>query len=116
MRNFIQDGETIVYENADVTGAAAISSGDLVIIGSLAGVAVVDIAVGGSGAVKINGVFKLPKTSAQAWTQGAPIYWDTSPGEATTSSGGNTLIGTAAEVADNPSDDGYVLLKGAAVS
>lgn len=50
------------------------------------------------------------KTSAEAWTEGQKIYFITATGLLTTSSGGNTLIGVAAEAAANPSATGRVLL------
>jgi predicted RecA/RadA family phage recombinase len=59
-------------------------------------------------AVKTRGVFELPKVSAQAWTVGAPIYWDGTAGNATTVTTSNTLIGYATEAAANPSSVGRV--------
>ena len=60
------------------------------------------------------GVFDLPKTSAQAWTAGAPIYWDPAEAEATSAAdAGNVLIGCAAAAAANPSATGRVRLNGA---
>lgn len=106
MRNFVQTDDTIT-----VTAPAAVASGDLVIIGTLAGVAVTDAASGAEVEIKTKGVFDLPKTSAQAWTVGAAIY-GTSAGVTTTVSTDNVLIGKAVAVAANPSGTGRVRLNG----
>jgi len=111
-KNYIQPGDHIVVENADVTDATAIASGDGVVIGSLFGVALVDIPVGESGAIATEGVWELAKVSAQAWTVGQRIYWAVGSG-ATTTAGSNKLIGVAVEVANNPSATGKVRLTGA---
>jgi hypothetical protein len=65
-------------------------------------------------AVKTQGVFELAKVSAQAWTVGAPIYWDASAAKATTVASTNTFIGHATEAAANPSAVGRVKLGPAA--
>lgn len=92
MKNYIQSGDVMT-----VPAPAAVSSGDLVIVGSLIGVAQADAASGADVAIVTTGVFELAKTDSQAWTVGAPIYWDVSESEATTVSTDNTLIGVAAE-------------------
>jgi predicted RecA/RadA family phage recombinase len=56
------------------------------------------------------GAFTLPKTSAQAWTLGAVIYWDGTPCTTSDGSGANTRIGHAVAAADNPSATGVVRL------
>lgn len=55
-----------------------VSAGDVIIIGVLAAVALVDIADGEEGAVAIEGVFELPKAAGTAWTAGATLDWDES--------------------------------------
>lgn len=50
------------------------------------------------------------KVSAQAWTEGVKIYFDSALEQMTTTAGGNTLVGVAAEAAANPSATGRVLL------
>lgn len=104
MKNYIQPGESIT-----IPAPAATDSGDVVVAGGLVGVAVHDAGSGDDLTITTQGVFELPKTSAQAWTLGATIY-ATSAGVTTTASSGNTRIGLAAAVADNPSDTGMVLL------
>jgi predicted RecA/RadA family phage recombinase len=106
MKNFIEHGDTI---NAPAPSGGVVS-GDLVVIGSLVGVAAATAAVGVLVAIKTTGVFELPKVSAQAWTVGAPIYFDTGTKLATTVSSATTAIGYATEVAANPSAVGRVRL------
>lgn len=108
--NYVQPGDHIVVESEDVTDAVAISSGDGVLVGSLFGVALVDIAVGASGAIATKGVWDIAKTSAEAWTVGQKIYWNATTGAATSTASTNKQIGVAVAVAENPSSTGRVLL------
>ena len=59
------------------------------------------------------GVFELAKTSAQAWTVGAKVYWDDAAKLCTTVNTSNTLISVAVAAAANPSATGLVRLNGA---
>ncbi len=87
MKNFIQNGE--VYNHV---AAADISSGDVVVMGTVVGVAVTDIASDETGSVQAYGVFELPKV-ASALAQGAKVYWTGTNVTATAS--GNTEMGVA---------------------
>jgi predicted RecA/RadA family phage recombinase len=107
MKNFVSPGDMIT-----VTAAADVASGDGVLAGTLFGVAATDAASGAAVEIKTHGVFTLPKTSAQAWTVGAAVYWDADDKVCTTTSTDNTLIGKAVAVADNPSGTGLVRLNG----
>lgn len=71
-KNYIQPGEVMDYK----ASSAAVASGDVVIAGSIAGVALVDIAKGATGSVQIAGVFNLPLTDTAAVAQGTKVYWD----------------------------------------
>ena len=110
MKNFINDGDTV-----EVVAPYVVASGAGALVGSLFGIAVANAANGAPVSLKTTGVFDLAKTSAQAWTQGVPIYWDNSTRLATTAAaaGANKLIGSADAVAANPSAVGRVLLDGA---
>jgi len=105
MKNFVQPGDIVT-----VTAPADVSSGTIVVVGTLFGVAATDAESGAAVEIKTSGVFALPKTSAQAWTEGAKIYWDGTAKEATTVSTSNTLIGHAVAAAANPSATGVVRL------
>lgn len=107
MKNFIQRGETL-------TLAAPYDrlSGEGALVGSIFGVAAGDVLSGADGEFTVIGVFELPKTSAQAWTQGVKVYWDNTNKVVTTTATSNTLIGVAVAAAANPSDTGLVRLNG----
>jgi predicted RecA/RadA family phage recombinase len=105
VKNFVQTGDTIT-----VPAPADVSSGDLVMVGKLFGVAAFDADSGDDVEITTKGVFTLPKTSAQAWTVGAAVYWDATNSVVTTTSTSNTLIGHAVAAAANPSATGIVRL------
>ena len=105
MKNFIQDGDTIT-----VTAPEAVTSGRGLLVGTLFGIAVADAENGEPVAIKTTGVFTHAKTSAQAWTVGAAIYWDNTAKVFTTTASGNTLVAKAVAAAANPSATGTVRL------
>jgi predicted RecA/RadA family phage recombinase len=81
MKNFRHDGKTVIWTNG--TGAD-VAAGAVVVVGTLIGVACVDIANGATGAVAIEGVFELLKATHatdKAFTQGAAVIWDVSAGK-----------------------------------
>lgn len=112
MRNFIAIGNTIT-----VLAAAAATSGDGVLVGALFGVAAHNAAVGDELVVNVTGVYELPKTPSQAWTQGQKVYWDNTNKRATSGATDNTLIGVAyAAVGGTAAETiGTVRLNGTAV-
>lgn len=73
--NYIQPGEVIDY-----TAGANITSGSVVAMGNILGVALTDIASGATGSVQITGVFEVPKVSAAVIAQGESLTWDASAG------------------------------------
>jgi predicted RecA/RadA family phage recombinase len=107
MRNYIQPGInlTLVTPETVLAGAG-------LLIGSIFGVASSDAVLGSNVDLVTEGVFELPKVSAQAMTLGAKVYWDSAAKLVTTVSAGNTLIGTAVVVAPNPSPTATVRLNG----
>lgn len=107
-KNYIQPGEVVT-----VVSPADTASGDLVVIGDLAGVATHSAKAGENLEIKTKGVYELPKVSAQAWaTVGLKIYWDATNKVTTTTATSNTLVGLNLAAAENPSDTGIVRLKG----
>jgi predicted RecA/RadA family phage recombinase len=103
--NYIQKGDVLDYTAKDKD----IASGDLVIIGSIAGVAKCDIENGSTGSVHITGIYSLPK-SADVITQGTKVYWSNSSNFVTTTKTDNVLIGVAANNATPRDDSVHVLL------
>lgn len=108
MRNYVQRGDTL-----DIVAAAAVSSGDVVIAGSIIGVANVDAEIGESFALDVVGVFTLPKTSALAISVGDVLYYDAANSVVNKTASGNTKIGVAVTAAANPSPSVNVRLNGA---
>jgi len=98
MKNFVQKGEAIT-----VAAPAAVSSGDGILVGDLFGVANGSAAIGADVTISTVGVYDLPKTSTDAMTVGAAVYWDDTQGEVTVTATDNTLIGHAVKAAGNPS-------------
>jgi predicted RecA/RadA family phage recombinase/Flp pilus assembly protein TadG len=95
-----------------------VSSGSGLLVSGLFGVAV-SVPGGGSFPVssgsavnmQISGTFTLTKKTSQSWSSGASIYWDNTNKRTTTSSSGNTYIGTAASSATSSATTGSVKLK-----
>lgn len=96
MKNFIQPGEMI-----EVTLAAAAVSGEAALIGSLFGVASKSGAIGEKIAYALEGVFELPKVTADVMAQGAKVYWDNTAKKLTTTAMSNSLVGVAFAAAGN---------------
>ena len=111
MKNFIQPAENIT-----LAAPYNVLSGDGLLVGSVFGVASNDALSGADVEAVVTGVFSLTKVSAQAWTQGALIYWDNAAKNCTTVLTGNKLIGVAAAAAVNPSSTGLVRLNGAFIT
>lgn len=90
MKNFVQKGDNLTlaapYDRLSGQGA---------LIGSIFGVASVDVLSGVEAAFVRTGVFTLAKPGSQAWTVGAKVYWDNTAKNVTTTSTSNTLIGVA---------------------
>lgn len=108
MKNFIQPGDSLT-----IPAPAAVLSGGGVRSGLLFGVAQHDAAIGEEVSIATCGVFELPKTSAQAWTVGAALYW-TGTLLSTAAGTGTLFVGIAAAAAANPSAVGLVRLNGSA--
>lgn len=91
MKNFVQNGDYIEF-----TAGATITSGQLVQVGSLHGVAVTDVANGANGTLAMEGVFTLPKltaAAADACTAGGPVYFSSGSVSGSDSSGTRKLVG-----------------------
>ena len=71
MKNFIQPGDSI-----DVALPATKVSGDGIMIVSLFGVLVASGASGDTRAIEVEGVFELPKLTANVMAVGAKVNWN----------------------------------------
>lgn len=93
-KNYIQPGEVL-----DHVVASARTSGVPFLLGARLGVPITDGAVGETIAVKVKGVFNLPKVTANVVAQGAVLYWDDTAKKLTTTVGTNVIAGYAAAAA-----------------
>lgn len=96
MINFKQKGDTVV-----VIAAAAVSSGDAVLKGALFGIAQNNAAETEEVVLKLTGVWSLPKTTGEAWTQGQSLYWNAGTGKLTTTAGNNLNVAVAWAAAES---------------
>lgn len=107
MKSYVQHGDVLTF-----VAPYAVASGAPFKVGALVAIAVTAAAAGAPVEGKMEGVFALPKVSAQAWAVGDKIYWDDADKLMTNVSGG-TLVGAATVAAVNPSATGTVYLDGA---
>jgi len=105
MKNYVSPGDMVT-----LVAPANVSSGKGFLVGALFAVAATDALAGEEVVGSTTGIFNLDKVSAQAWTQGAKIYWDNTAKLCTTTATGNTPIGHAVAGAVNPSSTGRVRL------
>ncbi|OCH31831.1 recombinase RecA [Aliivibrio fischeri] len=92
-KNFVQDGDTITF-----VAAAAVSSGEAVVIGDMVAVSINDVSSGEEGVGHTTGVWSLPKASATTIEQGTTVYLK--DGEVSTDTTG-TYAGKAWEAGIN---------------
>lgn len=104
---YVQDGKVL-----DVAAPRNVSSGDGVLVGGQFGVAKLTALSGATVPIMTEDVHLLPKTSAQAWTDGQDIFWDDGNHRADSSGAVGPHIGTAHGAAANPSATGVVKLRG----
>lgn len=107
MKNYVQRGDTL-----SIPAPADIASGEVVISGSIIGVAAGDALTGETVDVSTVGVFDLPKVSALAISVGDIVYYDTATDLVNKTSSGNTKVGVAVTAAANPSASVNVRLSG----
>lgn len=98
MKNFVQEGKTIT-----VTAPANVASGQLVVAGSIVGVAAFDAASGAEVEVTMEGVFELPKVATDVIAQGDRLYWDSGQAKLTKTAGTGSkpMVGVATVAAGN---------------
>lgn len=98
MRNYVQPGNCVTIPAAAVT-----ASGDVVVAGSIVGIAAGNAAIGDDLDIELGGVFDLPKVSALAISIGDKVYFDPLTKLVNKTSASNTLLGVAIAAAANPS-------------
>lgn len=90
MNNFKQTGDVIPF-----VASADLDSGDPVLIGSQLGVCSGDVASGETGQAELDGVFELPATTGETWTQGVDLYWNAGTSKLTSTAGSNKCVAFA---------------------
>ena len=88
-KNYMQDGNTVRF-----TAAAAVKSGDVVMLENLAAIAVADVEKSAVGVGLTTGVFTVKAKAADDIKQGAIVYWSATEG-ATTTACTNKRLGIA---------------------
>lgn len=98
MKNFVQEGNTLT-----VAAPGTVASGDLVVVGSIIGVAATDAASTEEVEVDTVGVFTLPKVTTDVVAAGDKLYWDSGAGKLTKTAGTGSkpLVGLATAAAGN---------------
>jgi predicted RecA/RadA family phage recombinase len=89
---FYQTGESIDY-----TPVAAVTAGDVVVLGTLPCVAQADIAAGAKGSLALGGVWKIPQ-KAEIVTAGDDVYWDAAGDPVTGTAGTGAATAATASV------------------
>lgn len=92
--NYVQAGSQLT-----LTAPELVSSGAVVIAGSIAGVALGGASAGQPVDVAVTGVFDLPKVGAQNLSLGESVFWDSTADLVTETASGNTRIGTVVRAA-----------------
>ena len=82
MASYVQDGDVLDY-----TPSSAVAAGDVVVIGSLVGVAPRAIAANAVGALAVEGVFEIPCATGATGAQGSAISYYATSGVAHASTG-----------------------------
>jgi predicted RecA/RadA family phage recombinase len=100
MKNFVQTGKVLTlaapYNRLSGQGAQ---------VGSIFGVAAVDVLSTVEAEFAVEGVFELVKAGSQAWSVGDRIYWDNSAKVCTKTVSTNLLVGVAVEAVASGAGD-----------
>lgn len=96
----------------DYTPSGDVDAGDVIVQSTLVGVATEDIDSGVLGAIRIDGVWKFPKSSgtSSAIDAGDKVYWDATNEVMTETADSNTLAGICVEDAGDSDTTIKVLL------
>ena len=89
-----------IADRINHTPSGAVSSGDIVAVGGIIGVATTDIDSGDTGSLAIVGQFEIDLASGKTFSEGDPVYFDASS-DATDS---GTFFGYAVADSDATAD------------
>lgn len=106
MKNFIQEECSIT-----IPAPAAVTSGKLVVVGSLVGVCSTDAANGADVAIQTEGVYSYAKAASLAISVGDKLYYDSANDQLTKTASGNTLVGVGVKAAASSDAEVIFMLK-----
>ena len=96
MTRYVQKGEAVDYRPTE-----NVAAGDVIVQGSLVGVARLDIEAGTLGSLAVVGVFDAPTAFGEI-AVGTPLYWDAENKQASVTQSGKQYLGkSVAFAADN---------------
>ncbi len=101
---YVQKGEALY-----VTPEENVTNGSVVSLGTRIGIAAGDIPAGGTGTVRVEGVFKLAKAEGEAVALGAAVYYNKAADAVSAAAEGNIPAGYAVQAAAE--NDAAVLVK-----
>ena len=90
---FVKNGLTMDYQNPSASDPIPYLTP--VVVGELVGVALTDIAPKEEGSLAVEGVFRLPAKTGEAFAVGQQLYWDPSAKQLTTTASSLKKIGYA---------------------
>lgn len=93
-KNFIQNGDMLT-----LTLGVAIASGQATLVGKIFGVAQGTYAADEAGEYATNGVYSITARAADTASIGAPLYWDATAKQLTTTAASNTRVGVVVNAA-----------------
>jgi predicted RecA/RadA family phage recombinase len=97
--------------SVDYTPSSDVAAGQVVVQGSMVGVAATPIPANTKGALAVEGLFSFKKKSGDTFAAGGPVYWDDTANEATTTLGSNKFCGFAAAAAGSSATEVLVSLQ-----
>lgn len=107
MKNKTQCGDVLTL----TAPSGGVTSGTAYLIGGLLAVATISADAGDDFTAERTGVFTLPKTTSQAWTQGQLLFWDDANSKFTNvAASGLVPAGAAVAAAASADTTGSVLL------
>lgn len=111
MKNFVKPGDVLT-----LVAPYNVTSGGGMLVGSIFGVATETALSSASVETALRGVFDLAKTTGEAWTQGAVLYWNDTTKAVTTTVSTNKRIGYAAQAQASGDAIGRIYLPGVIVN
>lgn len=90
-KNYVQEGDVIDY----TTGADAVASGAVVVMGKRVGIALANIPPFSTGSVSVTGVWNQNKLASDVVALGDELYWDDVNDRLTKTAGSNVPAGFA---------------------